>query len=56
MLDVDLIVHCEHDRDPGECPICSAVDKPVFDPFAWVDALASPRADLVVDQVGVPLS
>jgi len=40
MLDPDLLVLCEHDHEPGECPICNEdeSDHSIFDPYAWAEA------------------
>jgi len=63
MLDPDLFVLCEHDREPDECPICGALEHehshPGFDPIVWVEryrATLHETADFPDELVGVPLN
>ncbi|HKI91359.1 MAG TPA: hypothetical protein VJ986_03565 [Gaiellaceae bacterium] len=43
MLDLDQLLLCEHDREPGECPICAEdeAERSIFDPYAWAEAYAA---------------
>lgn len=43
MIDPDLLVLCEHELEPEECPICGRHDAepPLFDPVAWVAEYAA---------------
>lgn len=60
MLDPDLIVLCEHEREPDECPICGGdePEHPVFDPHVWLKRHRAETADVDVPEelAGVPLS
>lgn len=43
MLDPSLLLLCEHDREPGECPICreDEPERSIFDLYAWAEAYAA---------------
>lgn len=61
MLDPDLLLLCEHELVPRECPICGRDDaeRPIFDPVAWVQAFtASARThpDVPTELHGVPFA
>ena len=55
MLDPDLLLLCEHDREPGECPICgdAEAETSIFDPYAWAEAYATTAR--TVDEVAPEL-
>jgi hypothetical protein len=59
MLDPELLVLCEHDAEPDECPICGRdeTESSFFDPHAWVEAYAATSReppDVPVELAGVP--
>ncbi len=54
MLDPAQLLHCEHDREPGDCPFCDAsgADRPAFDPLLLLDQVWADADELR----GVPFS
>ena len=54
MLDPAQLLLCEHDREPGECPLCDSAEaqRPEFDPLLWLGQIWAEADELR----GVPFS
>jgi hypothetical protein len=57
MFSDDSLTLCEHDREPGNCPICAEEEaEGLLDPLTRAVADRVQRPDEVVELTGVPFS